>query len=319
MFEKITGLFISMAILVAAPAQNELVLHLNHLINGDHIVIGELYEVEGEQVRVDRLEYYLCEFVITHDGGQVTELNDVYVLADVNDDGTYSLGEWDITNIEEISFGAGVDANHNVGIDPSTYPNGHPLAPQFPSMHWGWASGYRFLALEGFAGDNLNAQYQIHALGDNNFFLQNHEVSAAPEEGVSTIYLNANYEGLFDGLPVSQGFIEHSSSGEATEAMLNMRNLVFEAGSVMNVDLTGTAASAWSVFPNPASDVVFVDADATVANQWELINAIGQTVSGGVIQGRIALNVQSLPQGSYIVRLLTSDAQTVGVKRIFIR
>lgn len=319
MFQKISGLAFSMALLVSAQAQNEIVLHINHLINGDHLIIGELYEVEGEQVRVDRLEYYLCEFVITHDGGQVTELTDVYVLADVNDDGSYSLGEWDITNIEEISFGAGVDANHNVGIDPSTYPSGHPLAPQFPSMHWGWASGYRFLALEGFAGDNLNAQYQIHALGDNNFFLQNHGLSVASEEGIATIYLNANYEGLFDGLPVSQGFIEHSSSGEATEAMQNMRNLVFEAGSVMDLEQAAPLASGWTVFPNPASDVVFIDAQATEAHRWDVLNALGQTVMGGVIQGRTALNLQSIPSGSYVIRLQSNQAETIGVKRIIIQ
>ena len=320
MFKKITSIFIVLMSLVCAQAQNEIVLHVNHLINGEHIVIGDVYEVGGEAVRVDRLEYYLCEFVITHDGGQVTELTDVYVLADANDDGAYSLGEWDITNIEEISFGAGVDADHNVGIDPSTYPSGHPLAPQFPSMHWGWASGYRFLALEGFAGDNMNAQYQVHALGDNNFFIQNHGLSVAADEGNATVYINANYEGLFDGLPVSQGFIEHSSSGEATEAMQNMRNLVFEAGTVMDLpDLAETDASIWKVFPNPASDVVFIAADAAEVQQWELMNLTGQTVKMGTVQGRTAFDVQSVPQGSYLLRLLTKEAQTAEVQRLIIR
>ena len=299
-------------------AQNEVVLHINHLINGEHIVIGDLYNVEGDQVRVDRLEYYLCEFVITHDGGQITELNDVYVLADVNDDGVYSLGEWDITNIEGIAFGAGVDSNHNVGIDPSTYPSGHPLAPQFPSMHWGWASGYRFLALEGFAGDNLNAQYQIHALGDNNFFLQNHEVSAADADGVVTVYLNANYEGLFDGLPVSQGFIEHSSSGEATEAMQNMRNLVFEAGTVMGSEEL-PVESTWTVYPNPSSDLVFIDAETSEAFRWQLINMQGQVAVGGIRQGRSALDVQSVRPGCYFLRLQSNESESAKTERLFIR
>ena len=299
-------------------AQNEVVLHINHLINGEHIVIGDLYNVEGDQVRVDRLEYYLCEFVITHDGGQITELNDVYVLADVNDDGVYSLGEWDITNIEGIAFGAGVDSNHNVGIDPSTYPSGHPLAPQFPSMHWGWASGYRFLALEGFAGDNLNAQYQIHALGDNNFFLQNHDLNAEEADDVVTMYLNANYEGLFDGLPVSQGFIEHSSSGEATEAMQNMRNLVFEAGTTMGSEEL-PVESTWTVYPNPSSDVVFVDAATSEAYRWQLINMQGQVVSEGVRQGRSALDVQSVRPGCYFLRLQTNRSASAETQRLFIR
>jgi hypothetical protein len=318
MLRKLLVALNGIMLLMSARAQNQIELHVNHLINGEHIVIGDVYDVEGDQVMVDRLEYYLCEFVITHDGGQITELTDVYVLADVNDNGAYSLGEWDITNIEEISFGAGVDADHNVGIDPSTYPSGHPLAPQFPSMHWGWASGYRFLALEGFAGDNLNAQYQIHALGDNNFFLQDHGVSAAEEDGIVTVYLNANYEGLFEGLPVSQGFIEHSSSGEATDAMQNMRNLVFEAGTAMGSEEL-PVESTWTVYPNPSSAVVFVDAATSEAYRWQLINMQGQVVTEGIRQGRSALDVQSVRPGCYFLRLQTNGSESTQTKRLFIR
>jgi hypothetical protein len=165
----------------------------------------------------------------------------------------------------------------------------------------------------------MNAQYQIHALGDNNFFLQNHGLSVAADEGIATVYINANYEGLFDGLPVSQGFIEHSSSGEATEAMQNMRNLVFEAGTVMDVDLAQADASIWKVFPNPASDVVFIATDAAEVQQWELMNLTGQTVKMGTVQGRAAFDVQSVPQGSYLLRLLKKDAQTSEVQRLIIR
>ena len=68
-----------LAISAQTQAQNEIVFQVNHKMNGESFVLGQTYNVEGSQVRVDRLEYYLCDFVVTHDGGQETELTDVYV------------------------------------------------------------------------------------------------------------------------------------------------------------------------------------------------------------------------------------------------
>ena len=75
----------------------------------------------------------MCDFVVTHDGGQETALTDKYILVNADDNEVHSLGEWDIQSVESVSFGIGVDAAHNVGIDPTTYPDGHPLAPQQPA------------------------------------------------------------------------------------------------------------------------------------------------------------------------------------------
>lgn len=285
--------------LAAAPsqAQNEVVLQIHHLFNDEPLVVGQVYSVQDTEVRVDRLEYYLCDFVITHDGGQETALEEVYVLADVNDDGAYSLGEWDVDQVEGISFGVGVDADHNVGIDPSTYPGGHPLAPQMPSMHWGWASGYRFLALEGFAGTGLAAQYQVHALGDQNFHHQTHSLSASPSEGVVTMYLNANYEGAFTELPVSQGFIEHSSTAEAADAMDNMRDWVFEAGaptSVAEAPLLGRDL----VYPNPAADWLSVDLPEGT-HPWVVYDVSGEQVMEGKATASQRISTKGLVPGVY--------------------
>ena len=93
----LSSLFIILAF--TAYAQNEIVFQVNHMMNGESFVLGQTYNVESSQVRVDRLEYYLCDFVVTHDGGQETELTDVYILANAGDNGTYPLGQW---NIQEV-------------------------------------------------------------------------------------------------------------------------------------------------------------------------------------------------------------------------
>ena len=47
--------------------------------------------VLGEEVEVDRLEYYLSSFVIVHDGGMETPIDGSYVLADAFVDEALSL------------------------------------------------------------------------------------------------------------------------------------------------------------------------------------------------------------------------------------
>ena len=294
----------SLFIILAFPtnAQNEIVFQVNHMMNGESFVLGQTYNVESTQVRVDRLEYYLCDFVVTHDGGQETDLTDVYILANASDNGTYPLGQWDIEEVEALSFGVGVDADHNVGIDPSTYPGDHPLAPQFPSMHWGWASGYRFLAFEGFSGANLAATSQVHALGDQNFHHQDHTIlDSQTVDGTVTITLDANYEGMFLGLPLEQGFIEHSDTQEAAETMLNMKNSVFGQALPLSINET-IVEPAFQVFPNPTTESLVLHANNLQSpHQWIIFNATGQKVMNGLMQSSTSLRVDALQAGPYVV------------------
>ena len=115
-----------------------------------------------------------------------------------------------------------MDSEHNVALI-NDISLGHPLGPVHPSMHWGWAAGYRFLALEGYSGTNLDAQSQVHALEDNNFFHQTHAVVGEAFNGALSLSLDANYEYMFEGLPVSEGFFVHGSTGIASETMVNMK------------------------------------------------------------------------------------------------
>lgn len=47
-----------------------------------------------------------------------------------------------------IRFRVGLNAEAN-GSDPQSWPPEHPLHPDVCGLHWGWQSGYVFLALEG--------------------------------------------------------------------------------------------------------------------------------------------------------------------------
>ena len=91
----------------------------------------------GELVNIDRLEYYLSDMSVVHDGGQETPLNGAYVLADAFVDEVHPLGLVSgVESVEGLKFKVGIDPENNHS-DPVTWPQDHPLAPQVPSMHWG--------------------------------------------------------------------------------------------------------------------------------------------------------------------------------------
>ena len=165
--------FILLFVAISLNAQSSVNIQINHLLD------GVLYENEvntvndlGNDFMIDRLQYYISGFSIKHDGGQVTEVKDLYVLVSLLNDSESTmidLGELTFTTLESVNFNLGVDqeANHS---DPSLYHPTHPLYPQSPSMHWGWSAGYRFVAMEGNSGASLNQTYEFHALGDANYY-----------------------------------------------------------------------------------------------------------------------------------------------------
>ena len=118
-------------------------------------------------------------FTFVHDGGQQTAIPEAYVLANGFVDGLHASrrGESGVNAVEDLMFNVGIDPDNN-HADPASWPADHPLAPQVPSMHWGWAAGYRFVALEGGTAD---ANLEIHALGDDNHYPGETEVAASIE------------------------------------------------------------------------------------------------------------------------------------------
>lgn len=299
---------------VLAFSQTEVVLQLNHTVDGQPFLLGQTYEVDSTQVSFDRLQYYMCDFVVTHDGGQETALTDKYILVNADDNEVYSLGEWDIQSVESVSFGIGVDAAHNVGIDPTTYPAGHPLAPQQPSMHWGWASGYRFLAFEGFSGDNLFNQSQVHALGDANFFHQSHAVLGESAGDALMLSLEANYAHLFVALPLDDGFFEHGTTGAAAKMMVNMRDLVFETGTAAEIERP--VASEIRIFPNPTTEFIYIDgAQFCKAERWVIYDAAGKSLVKGMVSPNEPISIQHLQPGVYHIFIDDTRGTSIAAHR----
>lgn len=243
--------FACIALWSVAQAQNHLELHLAAHLGAAPFALNTPVSAGTYDYKITRLEYYISEIKVTHDGGQQTAMTGLYLLVRPAVDSMYNLGSYpEITNVESITFSVGVDQAHN-HLDPASYAANDPLAPQNPAMQWGWTAGYRFVAIEGIAGANFANTFEIHALGDANY--KTITLSTAAEthsNGDKTIHLIADYAKVLNTINVSAGLIVHASTGKAVTLMNNMKNVVFTAETSATID--PAFKGAFQLSPNPA-------------------------------------------------------------------
>lgn len=234
----------------------------------------------GNNFNLHRIQYYLSQFILVHDGGQETAITNLYSLIDGSGASQVDLGSLSFTDLEGVKFSVGVDqaTNH---LNPASYSSSHPLAPKNPSMHWGWTSGYRFVAMEGNAGSSMSTLFEIHALGDANYF----EVSIPLtnlliENGVLTVNIDADYAQGIKDIDVSTGIISHGDNNEALSLLQNFQTNVFKQ-TVVDTTISGisvlNAIEKINVYPNPSAGVVhFSNTDIV---KIEVYNILGKLIA----------------------------------------
>ena len=73
----------------------------------------------------------------------------------------------------------------------------------------GWAAGYRFVAYEGFGGADYSQNFQLHGLGNANYFVQEQEVIAEMVGGTMVLNLDANYTEALRDINIATGIVSH--------------------------------------------------------------------------------------------------------------
>ncbi len=265
---------------VSSFAQSDVVLNIEHRINQDPFAFNDARTAPGGyEFDVSRLQYYISDIQIVHDGGQTTDVDDVWLLVNAGNDVDFDLGSHNVTTVEGINFyiGVGPDVNN---ADPSQWAGSHPLAPQNPSMHWGWSSGYRFVAMEGGAGNNTAYTYEVHALGNNNYNQVQITTDAIDNGGDLEIVVYADYARALNGVDVSSGLILHATNGQAPTFLDNFADHVFFPASALGVEDAAFKGS-FDVFPNPteSNGQVSYSFDEDGDYAVRVMNAQGQTIS----------------------------------------
>ncbi len=278
----------------------------DYYVKINHKLLDEVFEINesaennlSNRFMFTRLEYYLSGFSLVSDNGLETMVEDTWSLIDASESTStlIYLGNHDLTDITGINFHIGVDPEHN-HLDPTIWPSEHPLAPQFPSMHWGWASGYRFVALEGMGGDDLDQLFQLHGLGDNNYLKA--EISASPiQEGSDYIIeLNANYEAALANIRLNNGMIIHGDDQEAQLCIGNFQKFVFEQADVTSSS-TEQFQERIAFYPNPASDRISIQDENDRIESYRIIGIDGKLVKHGKVDSEI--DISELAPGQYII------------------
>jgi hypothetical protein len=278
----------------------------------------------GTSFNVSRLEYYISEITIVHDGGTETKIKDFWILENASKSEVHTLGDIDLTTIDSIKFSIGVNSEVN-HLDPSKYSLGHPLSPKMPSMHWGWSAGYRFVALEGKAGIDLNKTYEIHALGDDYYHNICIPVTGKDDNGDVLIELNADYKESIRNIDVSKNVITHGDFDEAIVLLQNFWVDVFTSKTgvknTLEVESKSTLETAVNVYPNPAiGEFVYVDLEnAEDVETIEVLTLTGQIIESLVAdrQTRIKLDVQK--PGIYFIRVRGVKGSLLASKKLIIQ
>jgi hypothetical protein len=309
-----TTLLSFMSILFASigiQAQTDVYLNINHKMGSEAFAfnVAATNNLDND-VKFGRLEYYVSEITVTHDGGLMTAIEDLWILVDAGEYTNINLGNHDVNNVEAVSFFVGVDPDHN-HEDPAAYPASHPLAPQNPSMHWGWTAGYRFIALEGVGGAGLNQAVELHGLGDQNYFQNTTQLDASAVSGVVVIDLDADYLRAVENIGLTSGTITHGDYGDAQDCLENMRDYVFSpAGSVVGIEENETSAQL-NVYPNPASNGAFwvkSSLEAYSGYDLKVIDSVGKTVFTQLnLSGQNIQQVENLAAGLYTIVILEAN------------
>lgn len=310
-------------------AQTDFNLVINHKLNAyDFEMNGYGMTSDSTIFSLSRLEYYLSEITITHDGGQETMISDLWVLVDPIEPTLVDLGAQSITTVEAISFSVGVDPVHN-NLDPSTYQSGHPLAHKVPSMHWGWTSGYRFVAIEG--EDLAGTGFQIHALGNSNYFESTVNTGSEDINGEQYITVFANYSRAFDGLDITKGLINHGETDEALDLLLNFNEHVFTASeptdefTVPNEEPSGIDEtfdiSDLTISPNPSiNNEVRFSVKASASFDVQLFDITGKLAhqANGLDANHTQL-ISNLNPGLYFLNITAADGSFNATKRVIVK
>ena len=281
--KKTITIAIMLLMAVNVFAQKDVQLTINHKLGTKNFAFNtESQNDLGHKFKLSRLEYYISGISIIHDGGTETKVSDVYILTKANQTDTILLGNLNVTTIESINFSVGVDPGVNNG-DPAQWSSLHPLSPKFPSMHWGWAAGYRFVALEGKSGNNFAQDFQIHALGNKNYFKQNIPVEGKDVNGALLVTLNADYTKAVSGMDMNSGLVEHSENKEAATCLRLFQNNVFtnESGEGNTLSVKDVkVANAFGAFPNPSSGTLTIQLDDKrfQSADVKVMNVLGELV-----------------------------------------
>jgi len=305
-------LIIAIALLIGtATAQKDIKIQLTPLYNGAPAQLNYTYnDVNNVAFKLTRVQFYLDQFQITHDGGQTTSLNttDNVLLSDYPDT-DHIIGNANINSVESITFNLGVNSTYNHD-DPSTYSTNHPLANQSPSMHWGWSFGYKFIVLEGEVdadGDGVfETAMQAHVIGDEfERTISLNIANSITDANETIIGLNYDIAGWLSSMDLANFGVNHGGGSKNEEITDNTVDFnVFSEGTTNNI-IAPTKIDANLSFNG--TEVNYTSKENL--NKIEILDLSGKLVYSSPINNSNGTIPFSAKNQLYIVRLSSNNGE----------
>lgn len=307
---------------LSATAQKDVSLTIKHMLGSSPFAFNQATTNNlNNNLEFTRVDYYISKITIIHDGGMQTPVPNKYVYVRGTTNHLEALGQHNVTNVEGIKFHIGVDAPNNTS-DPAQWTGNHPLAPKSPAMHWGWASGFRFVAIEGNGGASLNQLFQYHGLFDANYFEQTVMVTGVNNGNNVTINLDADYTQALKDIDVSSGGINHGDNTNDLTVLENFRDHVFSAGIGFPTAVSSLEKSInLSLYPNPSTGDVQISFDNTAnlpITGAQIYDMAGRMIQEVSLVNKNQANVNFDAKGIYLVRLNTFGVN-VATKKVVIQ
>jgi hypothetical protein len=267
----------------------------------------------GSDFQVTRLQYYISNIILHHDGIQ-TPVSNKFILVDASTATNELLGNFNITTLDSISFGIGIGNAEN-HLDPTLYHSSNPLAPQAPSMHWGWTAGYRFVALEGLSGASMSDVFQMHALGDNNYNIKTIVTPGNLINNNLEVAIDADYAKALSTINVTGGVISHGESGDARTVLTNFNTSVFSDGSI-SVPITKLETIKVSVYPNPVlvGQALQIEVDQAFETSVEVYDLTGKAYKN-MTYSPDDQSVRFMDSGWFILNI-KKEGKTIATQKI---
>ncbi len=316
-----TLLILAFAAGAFAQTTNEVVFSFDHKAGADSLVLNqtEFTIWNGKKVKLTRAEFYISEVEVRHADNTTTPLTDQYILVNAADPAAeFDLGQWPVDAAHGLTLHLGVapSVNHN---DPAAWPADHPLAPQNPTMHWGWSAGYRFMAIEGKVDNNGDgvpeSDFEFHSLGDVLYKTVELTGVETAENGALHLHLTLDYVQLFKNMTMSGSLYQHGSGSLNQQMMTNAATEGFLAMPQASATQDVLANSLQvSVSPNPFTVEALIRYElpaTTGALTMVVTNSLGQVVRslGGLpASGTQRFEKGALPKGIYQIAFYENGA-----------
>jgi cytochrome c peroxidase len=226
----------------------------------------------GEKISVTRLAYILSEPSLkpTNDATWLTNRAWFGFADAAKGDTTQVLSGLPARRFEQLRFCIGPDATTD-HADPSVYPPEHPLNPLANGLHWGWAGGYVYLAIEGMlANKTESAGFSYHIAGETNRMTVNLPVALDLTHD-TTVELDFHVDRAFAGEPpLRLADINSSHSRSGDEIAVAIKSRIENAFSVRSIHTTTQNAATLPAAAGKATPLIGTPYQFRVAKGFPL-------------------------------------------------